>query len=76
MNEGEFKKRMVRFRLKFGLDAIIPDFVPRMLDDARKEFPFKTEMALFDKDKTIEIYQAYMTKLLTWFLKWFGVEDK
>lgn len=43
MSEGEFKKRMVRFRLKYGLDAIIPDFVPNMLDEAAKDLASKAK---------------------------------
>jgi hypothetical protein len=79
--EGEFQKRMVAFRLKYGLDAIrlkygldaiIPDFIPKMLDEAREEFPIE-EWKL--RSKSVVSYEESV-KVVEWFLKWFGEEKK
>ena len=69
MSDGEFQKRMVAFRLKYGLDAIIPDFIPKMLDEAAKDFPEDSGFG-FNEDGT-PIYDVF-----DWKKKWFGERKK
>src|SRR4030067_2191025 len=69
--EGEFGKRMVAFRLKYGLDAVIPEFIHQMLDDARKAYPFgldPSDCSGLDISTVI----ARAMKKDKWFLAWMG----
>ena len=82
LNEGEFKKRMMDFRLK-NKDVIIPDFVTDMLVEASKDLKTKIETrceiswncsVCFKEDKVTCLTANTNEKWVRWsdVLKWFG----
>lgn len=46
-----------------------------LIKEARTSFPIKKGVSGYDLERLAELYQAYVTEVLEWFVKYFGLDE-